>query len=67
MKGDRINASQKPVEPPPKNLEMLKAENAPIIYREPWATFGTLSIPRTKLSPTVTMNRIIARLRPTKK
>jgi hypothetical protein len=45
---------------------MLKAENAPIIYKEPWATLGTLSTPRTKLSPDVTINNIIARLSPTR-
>jgi hypothetical protein len=45
---------------------MLKAENAPIMYRDPWATLGTRRTPRTKLRPEETMKRIIARLRPTK-
>lgn len=61
-----MRASQNPIGPPPKSLEMLKAENAPIMYNEPCATLGTLSTPRTKLSPDVTINRIMARLSPTR-
>jgi hypothetical protein len=53
------------MEPPPTKVKMLKATNAPIMYREPWATFGTLSTPRTKLIPEQTINRIIALLSPT--
>ena len=54
------------LEPPPNRLERLNAEKAPIIYRDPCAIFGTLSTPRTKLIPADTINRIIARLRPTR-
>jgi len=50
----------------PNKVKMLKAANAPIMYRDPCATFGTRSTPRTKLIPEHTTNRIIALLSPTR-
>jgi hypothetical protein len=63
--GARKRAIQKPDGPPPKSVAIAYAKNAPIIYRDPWATFGIRSTPRTRLRPEATMNRIVVRLRPT--
>ena len=45
---------------------ILKVAKAPIMYKDPCATFGTRRTPKTKLSPAQTTNKIIARLKPTK-
>ncbi len=62
--GARTRASQNPVVPPTATA-MLWAAKAPIMYSEPWATFGTRKTPRMKLKPEETINRIMARLSPT--
>jgi len=63
--GAPMRAIQNPMSPPPKSLDKVKAIKAPIMYREPCATFGIRKTPRIRLNPEETMKRITVRLKPT--
>jgi hypothetical protein len=61
-----INAIQKPIDPPPKAVEMVNVIKAPTMYREPCHILGIRSTPKIRLKPEATMKRITVRLKPTK-